>query len=68
MLIYKVKVTRSGPITYYISLNGGKTEVEIRQLGEGNDGDIIVTYRGLKKTCSLEETADQFKVNLNQLS
>lgn len=61
MSIYKVKVTRSGPISYFISLNGGKTQVEIRVLG---DGGTLVTHNGVSHVCNLEETSDKFKVTI----
>lgn len=59
MSIYKVTVTRSGPLNYIVSLNGGKTQVEIRLLG---DGSLLVTHQERSYTCNLEETSDKFKV------
>ncbi|WKY14248.1 hypothetical protein Q1695_000077 [Nippostrongylus brasiliensis] len=63
MSIYKVTVTRSGPLNYIVSLNGGKTQVEIRLLG---DGSLLVTHHERSYTCNLEETSDKFKVTIGR--
>uniref|UniRef100_A0A8L8K586 Acetyl-CoA carboxylase n=1 Tax=Heligmosomoides polygyrus TaxID=6339 RepID=A0A8L8K586_HELPZ len=63
MSIYKVTVTRSGPLNYIVSLNGGKTQVEIRLLG---DGSLLVTHQERSYTCNLEETSDKFKVTIGR--
>ncbi|VDM54064.1 unnamed protein product [Angiostrongylus costaricensis] len=63
MNIYKVIVTRSGPLNYIVTLNGGKTQVEIRLLG---DGSLLVTHQERSYTCNLEETSDKFKVTIGR--
>ncbi|KIH68854.1 Carbamoyl-phosphate synthase L chain, ATP binding domain protein [Ancylostoma duodenale] len=63
MSIYKVIVTRSGPLNYIITLNGGKTQVEVRLLG---DGSLLVTHQERSYTCHLEETSDKFKVTIGR--
>ncbi|KJH43391.1 Carbamoyl-phosphate synthase L chain, ATP binding domain protein [Dictyocaulus viviparus] len=63
MSIYKVTVTRSGPLNYIVTLNGGKTQVEIRLLG---DGSLLVTHQERSYTCNLEETSDKFKVTIGR--
>uniref|UniRef100_A0A0K0D5M8 ACC_central domain-containing protein n=1 Tax=Angiostrongylus cantonensis TaxID=6313 RepID=A0A0K0D5M8_ANGCA len=63
MNIYKVTVTRSGPLNYIVTLNGGKTQVEIRLLG---DGSLLVTHQERSYTCNLEETSDKFKVTIGR--
>ncbi|XGW34326.1 hypothetical protein V3C99_018295 [Haemonchus contortus] len=63
MSIYKVTVTRSGALNYIVSLNGGKTQVEIRLLG---DGSLLVTHQERSYTCNLEETSDKFKVTIGR--
>ncbi|KAJ1348739.1 hypothetical protein KIN20_004112 [Parelaphostrongylus tenuis] len=63
MSIYKVTVTRSGALNYIVTLNGGKTQVEIRLLG---DGSLLVTHQERSYTCNLEETSDKFKVTIGR--
>ncbi|KAK6034254.1 biotin carboxylase domain protein [Cooperia oncophora] len=63
MSIYKVTVTRSGALNYVVSLNSGKTQVEIRLLG---DGSLLVTHQERSYTCNLEETSDKFKVAIGR--
>ncbi|GMT36213.1 hypothetical protein PFISCL1PPCAC_27510 [Pristionchus fissidentatus] len=63
MKIYKVQVTRSGPLTFIIYLNGATTTVEIRQLG---DNSLLVTHKEKSYTCHLEETSDKFKVTIGR--
>ncbi|CAJ0566604.1 unnamed protein product, partial [Mesorhabditis spiculigera] len=63
MSIYRVQVTRTGPLTYRIELNGAHTEVEIRLLG---DGSLLVTHNDRCYTCHLEETAERFKVTIGR--
>lgn len=59
MNIYTLTVTRSGPIEYLVSLNGCRTSVVIRLLG---DGGLLVTHHDRSYTCNLEETSDKYKV------
>ncbi|CAI4232601.1 unnamed protein product [Auanema sp. JU1783] len=59
MNIYQVSVSRCGPINYFISLNGGKTEVNIHLLG---DGRTIVQHNKTSYMCNFEETSDKYKV------
>uniref|UniRef100_A0A1I7WUC5 Acetyl-CoA carboxylase n=1 Tax=Heterorhabditis bacteriophora TaxID=37862 RepID=A0A1I7WUC5_HETBA len=61
--LFIVTVTRSGPLNFIISLNGSKTQVEIRLLG---DGSLLVTHRERSYTCNLEETSDKFKVTIGR--
>ncbi|GMT07393.1 hypothetical protein PENTCL1PPCAC_29567 [Pristionchus entomophagus] len=63
MKIYKVQVTRSGPLTFIIYLNGATTTVEIRQLG---DNSLLVTHKDKSEMCHLEETSDKFKVTIGR--
>ncbi|CAJ0608732.1 unnamed protein product [Cylicocyclus nassatus] len=63
MSIYKVTVTRSGPLNYIVTLNGSKTQVEIRLLG---DGSLLVTHQERSYTCHLEETSDKFRVTIGR--
>ncbi|PAV62751.1 hypothetical protein WR25_22977 [Diploscapter pachys] len=63
MSIYKVTVTRSGPLLYIVSMNGSKTQIEIRLLG---DGSLLCAHRERIYTCNLEETTDKFKVTIGR--
>ncbi|GMR60829.1 hypothetical protein PMAYCL1PPCAC_31024 [Pristionchus mayeri] len=63
MKIYKVRVSRSGPLTFIIYLNNATTTVEIRQLG---DNSLLVSHGEKSHMCHLEETSDKFKVTIGR--
>lgn len=63
MKIYKVQVSRSGPRTFIIYLNGSMTTVDVRQLG---DNSLLVTHKEKSHSCHLDETSDKFKVTIGR--
>ena len=60
-LKYPVTVTRSGPQTYFLVMNGSGVDVEYHRM---NDGGLLLSYHANSYTCYCKEEVDSYRVTI----
>ncbi|CAG4967379.1 unnamed protein product [Colias eurytheme] len=58
-LKYKVQVTRSGPTSYFIAMNGSFKELDVHKLA---DGGTLLSVEGASYTTYLKDEVDKYRI------
>lgn len=56
---YKVQVTKSGPNSYFLMMNGSIKEAEVHKL---SDGGLLISVEGASYTTYMKEEVDRYRI------